>query len=102
MTNGQILLLMLAVYFLIVIWHFWKLFRLPKKAKDHYWKLLRDNPENICLDNFQRMSSFWGMSKEMQEYAISVRPDLISKIPELHPELEAKYNHEVELSRVGL
>jgi hypothetical protein len=58
------------------------------------WRLLKANPEQII--------SFDRSSKEMQEYVVQVRPDLIGKIPGLWPEVRSKFKHEAELSKVDL
>jgi hypothetical protein len=43
-----------------------------------------------------------GCPKEIQDYVIRLRPDLVNLIRHLDPELRDKYQHEVELSRVDL
>jgi hypothetical protein len=43
-----------------------------------------------------------GMTREMQEYVVQHRPDLIGKIKNLDPELAKKYQHEQELGEVDL
>lgn len=63
-------------------------------SEDFKWKLLRLNPESITVINQP--------TKEMQEYVIKHRPDLIGEIDDLDPELKAKYQHEVGLGQVDL
>jgi hypothetical protein len=43
-----------------------------------------------------------GMTKDMQEYIVQHRPDLINQIKDLDPELKIRYSHEVELGNVDL
>jgi hypothetical protein len=43
-----------------------------------------------------------GISKEIQEYIIKKRPDLIGEIWDLNPELAKKHSHEKELGNVDL
>ena len=56
--------------------------------------LLERDPEAITGITYSTL--------EMQEYAISVRPDLIGKIRNLHPDLKTKCSHELELAGVDL
>ena len=64
------------------------------KYKADMWKLLKANPEQIV--------DFANVNEEMKDYALQLRPDLISKIPNLGKKLKAKYWHELELAGVDL
>jgi hypothetical protein len=69
----------------------------PQKLK---WQMLKGD-----IESFQAFAGT--MTKEMQEYVIEnyilpKRPDLISLITNLHPDLQAKYQHEFQLSKVDL
>jgi hypothetical protein len=57
-------------------------------------KLIIANPEQVVLFNT--------IDKESQNHIFQVRPDLISKIPNLTQKLREKYSHEIELSKVDL
>ena len=61
---------------------------------DPKWQLLKANPEQIIY--FRRTS------KEMQEFAIQERPDLITKIPNLHEDLKKRYKHELSLAGIEI
>ena len=58
------------------------------------WKFLKADPE--CLGTLGKLS------KDMQEWVCKTRPDLIGKIPDLHPDIARKYQHELELSHADL
>jgi hypothetical protein len=58
------------------------------------WMLLKGDPEVVTV--------LKTMDKDMQEYLVEVRPDLISEIPDLLPEVKAKFEHEIALSKVDL
>jgi hypothetical protein len=64
--------------------------RLSKRRK---WILLKGDIECVHV---------LSLNKEMQEYVLNCRPDLIGDIEPLHPSLKVKFSHELELSRVDL
>lgn len=53
-------------------------------------------------DNLLEILNTLGMNKEMQEYIIQIRPDLIGRIRNLKPSIRRKYQHEDELAGVDL
>ena len=60
------------------------------------WLLLQTNIEN----NFPILNGT--LTKEMQEYIIKHRPDLINKIKNLYPDLEKKYKHALNLGGIEI
>jgi hypothetical protein len=52
--------------------------------------------------NLVEIMNFAKWTREMQEYVIDKRPDLISKIEYLDPYLEKKYGNELGLSRIDV
>jgi hypothetical protein len=64
---------------------------------DEKWTLLKASPDrNLEILNLLRMT------KNMQEWFCKNRPDLITKIKDLDPDLALKYQHEQELGRTDL
>jgi hypothetical protein len=61
------------------------------------WKMLKD----LSKANLEVLN-FLGMTKEIQEYILQHRPDLVGEIPNLDPELAKKYQHEKEIGNVDL
>jgi hypothetical protein len=66
-------------------------------SDENKWLLLKGSIGN----NFEILNSV-GMNYEMQEYVCQNRPDLVSSIKDLDPELVKKYQHEKELGKVDL
>jgi hypothetical protein len=63
-------------------------------ALSEEWTLVKGNPADIdCVKR---------PPKEMQEYVIKLRPDLVGKIRNLDPTIKAKYSHEDQLGKVDL
>jgi hypothetical protein len=84
---------------------------------DQYWKdylsYLRylNYPKEIKLqwliiegitDNLIEILNYLGSSRDIQEYIIQRRPDLINKLEGLRPEIEKKYAHELGLSGIEI
>jgi hypothetical protein len=67
-------------------------------TEEDRWLFLKSNIQN----NLEILNVWPGMNKEMQEYVIKLRPDLINKIEYLNPDLARKYQHAVELGNVDL
>jgi hypothetical protein len=61
---------------------------------DIRWQAIRANPESIAL--------FQCTTRPMQEFVIDCRPDLISKIKDLDPELQIRFKHDLDLSGITL
>jgi hypothetical protein len=70
-----------------------------------FWKLLHKDPENICRREMRNCEWIFRedyITKEMQEYVILQRPDLINKIPHLRFGLDEKYKDELNLSNIEI
>ena len=100
MTDSQVLLLMLVACLSFGVRYLWKIRMLPGKFRKRLWELLKQAP--MPIHEILAIGSFWGITKDMQEYICQNRPDLITQIPDLHPDLKAKYYHEVELAGVDV
>lgn len=62
---------------------------------DYKWLILKGDPESIKA--FPK-----GANKDMQEYLFKTRPDLISYVQNIDPELAQKYSHELQISKTDI
>jgi hypothetical protein len=76
-------------------WHLHNSHISDDSSDEYKWILLKGNPENIKA--FPK-----GANKDMQEYVIRLRPDLIGEIKNLDPEVAERFKYEKELGNVDL
>jgi hypothetical protein len=69
-----------------------------KISNTQKWLWLKED----ISDRLVSILNYLGMTKEMQEFICEQRPDLISLITNLHPDLKARFQHELSLSKVDL
>ena len=109
-------IILLVLYGFILIGNAILVFSSIRRVRKREWKYLKENPANIrfiqnptkseqnyVLDlNLENIQYIMAPSKSVQKRVLKARPDLINLIQNLHPSLQTKFKHEVELSTIDL